>query len=285
MKIYIHQQHPKAFGIHFDQHQPVVTKVQSLDYSEISEGYQWEKHLHPFHQLDVILDGEFTLTLDSGGKETGKPGDAWIVPPLVSHQINFHHYFRYASFKFYLAPHLWTIFGTRFQRFHITEDLRRVIDAAGKRVSSPAAMAGEQIAALISLCLIEFSDQLPVHESAADGLDEFRQNLWPLLAKIQQEPHVRWSVKQMAKEMNISHEHFSRCFRRVIGQPPQRYILETTMRSSATHLLETPARPVKEIAERAGYANVHAFTRAFTQVFKISPAAYRRKATRDISLI
>jgi len=278
MKIYVHRQYPKAFGIHFDQHQPVVTKVQSLDYSEIPEGYYCEKHSHHFHQLDVILDGEFTLTLNDGRKETGKPGDAWIVPPLVSHAIDFEHYFRYASFKFYLSSHLWAIFGTRFQRFHLSADLCRIIDAAGKRVSGPSSMASEQIAALISLCLIDFSDQLSAPENETDTLDEFRQNLWPLLAKIQNAPNVKWNISQMAKEMGMSHEHFTRCFRHVLGQPPQRYVLESTMRASAASLLEIPVQPIKKIAERAGYGNAQAFTRAFTQAFKISPAAYRRQA-------
>jgi AraC-like DNA-binding protein len=41
--------------------------------------------------------------------------------------------------------------------------------------------------------------------------------------------------------------------------------------------LEIPLQPIKEIAEQAGYANVYAFTRAFTQTFKISPAAYRQQ--------
>jgi len=278
MKIHVHQHYPKAFGIHFDQHQSIVTKVQSLDYTETPEGNQCERHLHHFHQLDVILDGEFILTLNEGRNETGKPGQAWIVPPLVSHRIDFNHYFRYASFKFYLAPHLWALFGTHFQRFRISPDLCHLIDAAGKRASTSAALASEQVAALISLCLIECADQLPVTEEATDNLDEFRRNLWPLLAKFQNDPNVHWSVQGMAREMHISHEHFSRCFRRVLNQSPQRYILESTMRISAARLLEAPEQPIKEIAERAGYANVHAFTRAFTQVFQISPAAYRNQA-------
>jgi len=73
----------------------------------------------------------------------------------------------------------------------------------------------------------------------------------------------------------------TRCFRRVIGQTPQRYVMEATMRGAAASLLEVPLQPIKKIAERAGYGNVHAFTRAFTQVFRISPAAYRREATSE----
>jgi len=278
MKVHVHRHYPRAIGIHFDQHQPIVTKVQSLDYSETPEGYQCERHLHHFHQLDVILDGKFILTMDDNREETGHPGEAWVVPPLVSHRISFNHYFRYASFKFYLAPHLWALFGTHFQRFHLSDDLCRIIDTAGKRASTAATMASEQIAALISLCLIECADQLPLPESESDSLDEFCRHFWPLLAKFQHNPHVQWSVQGMAQEMHISHEHFSRCFRRVLKQSPQRYILESTMRISAARLLEIPEHPIKEIAEKAGYANVFGFTRAFTQVFKISPAAYRNQA-------
>jgi AraC-like DNA-binding protein len=48
------------------------------------------------------------------------------------------------------------------------------------------------------------------------------------------------------------------------------------MRSTAAELLGEPSRPIKDIAETANYATIHAFSRAFRRVMGIAPAAYRR---------
>ena len=277
MRISQIQQHPQAFSIHPDSIKPAVTEIVFFNYAEILSGHQDPSHLHHFHQLDVILDGEFTLTLAGQENQTGRPGDAWVIPPLIWHGVNCAQPFRWCSFKFHLAPHLWPILGTTFQRFHVPQHIRACVEEMGKRNSVKTTMTAEHAASAILLCLIEFIDQhipVPVQD---DSLDGFRHALWPLLEKIERTPSIRWTVKQMAAEMNLSPDYFSRCFHHIIGQPPQRCITRTAMRNAAGNLLTTPNMPIKEIAERAGYADVQAFTHAFTRIFKISPGAYQQQ--------
>jgi AraC-like DNA-binding protein len=271
--------HPNAVRIEPDAHFPFVREVAWADLSQItSPGYETAQHLHHFHQLDVILDGEFKLILEDGSIETGRPGDAWIIPPLVWHGVRCAQPFYYCSFKFHLTPRFWPLFGTAFHRFTVSSLLRQSIQVMVARCKKTEKFESQQMAAVISLCLIEFLDQVPQNTDTSDNLDEFRHLLWPLLEKIQENPNIDWSVRRMARELNLSVNYFSRCFRRIAGQTPQRYVLESTMRASAARLLEIPSHSIKEIAEHAGYASVHAFTRAFSQVFKTSPAAYRRQA-------
>lgn len=272
-----------ALHIDLDAYVPLVSEVLWFDYSRLtSPNYCAGKHLHHFHQLDVILDGEFRFIIENGDTHIGTPGDAWIIPPLTWHSVDCPKPFHYCSFKFHLTPRFWPLFGTAFHRFQVSPLMRENIKAMGSRCKSQVNYASQQTASVISLCLIEFLDQSFDDANVRDNLDEFRHQLWPLLEHIQNQPNLTWSVHRLANELNFSVDYFSRCFRRVVGQSPQRYVLEATMRASAAHLLEIPMCSIKKIAERAGYANVHAFTKAFTQVFKISPAAYRHQAAQII---
>jgi AraC-like DNA-binding protein len=282
MKISINKNYPDAERIEPDDFRPLVEKVLWADHSKIPfAGFAFRKHLHHFHQLDVILGGEFKLVLEDGERQIGRSGDAWIIPPLIWHGIECSKPFYFCSFKFHLTPHHWSLFGTTFQRFQISKEARQYINLCSQYWKDQNPWASQQIASVLSLCLVEFLEQKGETPAKNDQLDEFRHSLWPLLETLLEEPSVHWNVGRMADELNLSADYFSRCFRRVIGQTPQRYILEATMRGAAASLLEVPLQPIKKIAERAGYGNVHAFTRAFTQVFRISPAAYRRQATSE----
>ncbi len=278
MRISLIDSNPDAIEIELDAHVPFVSEVLWFDYSRITHpGYHAMNHLHHFHQLDVVLDGEFQLLTEDREPQAGMQGDAWIIPPLTWHAVDCPKPFYYCSFKFHLTPRFWPLFGTSFQRFQVSPLMMESIHSLGTRCKIQEQYASQQTASIISLCLIEFLDQVSQVATVPDSLDEFRHQLWPLLERIQNQPGINWSVQRLANELNLSVDYFSRCFRRIVGQTPQRYVLETTMRVSAARLLEIPYIPIKEIAERASYANVHAFTKAFSQVFKISPAAYRRQ--------
>ena len=195
--------------------------------------------------------------------------------------------FRLAHFKLHISPRFWRHFGSTFHQFHLSSSLLSCIKKVGSRTRLDSPLSGQQILALSSLCLIEGLDQIQIPQQPQDfdNLDEFRQILWPLLERIGRKPEIGWTVQRMAEECALSTDYFSRCFHRVVGQMPHSYIIETSMRASAGMLLEVPTKPIKEIAEQSGYATVQAFTRAFTTVFQMSPAAYRRQAVRDIELI
>lgn len=268
--------HLHTYKILPDALRPIVTEIVWFDYTT-GDHHEDRQHSHHFHQIDVILEGEFTLVLDGQKNQIGRHGDAWIIPPLVWHGVNAAQHFRCCSFKFHIAPQYWPRLGTAFQRFHVPEHLCACSDALGKYKDAATPMVGEQAAAVISLCLIELLNQQPASHPEPDNLDEFRHMLWPLLEKIQWEPSIKWNTARMAQEMNLSPDYFSRCFHRVLKQTPQQYVMATAMRAAAASLLALPYTPTKKIAEEAGYATVQAFTRAFTQVFKLSPGAYRHQ--------
>jgi AraC-like DNA-binding protein len=278
--IIIDREHIGSKRIDTDEFYPLVEKTVWADFSRktTQELYREEKHLHHFHQLDVILDGEYKLILDGGKTEIGHAGDAWIIPPLTWHGIECSKPYYFCSFKFHMTPRFWTLFGNQFHRLQVSEEARQYISLCNSKWDKQNIWANEQISAMLSLCLVEFLEQNSQMPAQEGSLGEFRQALWPLLQEFLKDPSVHWTVARMASEMGLSVSYFTHCFYDVIGQSPRRYILESTMRAAAGHLLDGKNISIKQIAKRAGYANVHSFSRAFALVFKIGPAGYRKQA-------
>jgi len=281
MRLGVSPYNRQAYFFEFDPLAPLVTEVVQFDYSRIDSGYDCNMHLHHYHQLDIILDGQFTLKMSGGEKICGQRGDAWFIPALIQHGVESPNPFLYASFKFHLAPRYWSLFGNEFHRCRFPDYLLQAIDALGQRCLRQKILASCHAASVISSCLVEYLDQFPHTHQTPEHLHEFRQQLWPLLEKVQTDPASLWSVDSMARELSFSRDYFSRCFQRIIHQSPQRYLLETAMRHAAGRLLENPHLSIKRIASEGRYTSVQAFTRAFVKVFGISPAAYRAQFPAD----
>lgn len=90
-------------------------------------------------------------------------------------------------------------------------------------------------------------------------------------------PELLPTVAQMASQMGLSPEHFSRLFRRVNGQSPIQFIVGLRM-THARHLLRESSLSVGEIADRLGYADVYFFSRQFKEQVGVSPLRYRRQS-------
>jgi len=282
MRIKIADKYPRALMCFPGMHIPLISEISVFDYATIPPGpFLAPLHLHHYHQLDVILGGEITVSFKDAPSQTGHVGDAWLIPPLVWHQIESQNGYRQASFKFTLAPRFWPFFGKEFCRFKVPSALLSCLEDAGQRGARQAPVASQQIAAVATLCLTQCLDQLGSVAIPDNQLDAFHQQLWPLLEQIQQSPADNWAVARMAAQCNLSLAHFSRRFHQAVRQSPQQYVRETRLKNSAAQLLSTPQLPIKEIAKLAGYSSVHAFTHAFTAVFKITPAAYRAQANHQ----
>ena len=96
-----------------------------------------------------------------------------------------------------------------------------------------------------------------------------------LIDDIASDPLAQRSVAGLATTFHLSESQFTKRFTRAFGQSPQQYLVDTRMIAAADLLLSTN-QSIKQVAEGAGYANVHGFTRAFTRVIGRPPAAFRR---------
>jgi AraC-like DNA-binding protein len=82
-------------------------------------------------------------------------------------------------------------------------------------------------------------------------------------------------LEQIAAEFDLSVSHFSRAFRVSTGLPPHQWLLRQRV-NTAKELMSVRDLPLSEIAISAGFANQSHFTRVFSSVVGVSPAAWRR---------
>lgn len=79
----------------------------------------------------------------------------------------------------------------------------------------------------------------------------------------------------LARELRLSPDYFSRKFRRTYSISPRKWLRNERVRLASGTLTGT-GLTISEVANRFGYRDVYHFSRQFKQVFGIGPLAYRR---------
>ena len=84
------------------------------------------------------------------------------------------------------------------------------------------------------------------------------------------------SLEQVAGEVYLNPEYFSRIFREEMGVTFITFLTELRLNRSV-QLLEETAMRVQDIARETGYPNVSYFSTTFKKKYGVSPYEYRRK--------
>ncbi len=84
------------------------------------------------------------------------------------------------------------------------------------------------------------------------------------------------SVETIAKQCNIHRNRLLRIFKSNLGKSPQEYLITYRM-SKAAQLLTTTRLSINEVGNAVGYPNQLHFSRAFKNVYSLSPKQYREK--------
>lgn len=83
------------------------------------------------------------------------------------------------------------------------------------------------------------------------------------------------TIEEIAKAVNLSPYHFSRCFKKEFGHTPYEYILTCRINEAKT-LLKTTNRTVAEIAFASGFHSESNFVFSFGKIVGISPGRFRK---------
>lgn len=87
-------------------------------------------------------------------------------------------------------------------------------------------------------------------------------------------PEVSWTVTEMAERAHMSRSHFARTFREIVGTSPNAHLLRWRMAQALQLMDDDPRMSLKEVAERLGYSDEFALSRAFKRRFGSSPRQY-----------
>ncbi len=84
------------------------------------------------------------------------------------------------------------------------------------------------------------------------------------------------SLEQVAEQVYLNPEYFSRAFKAEVGQTFVNYLTDVRLKHSV-RLLENTALRVQDIAQQVGYYNASYFSTTFKKKYGMSPYEYRRR--------
>lgn len=87
------------------------------------------------------------------------------------------------------------------------------------------------------------------------------------------------TVRKLAGALRLSERTLHRKIKALAGKSPQSFIGRIRIEMART-LLETTARPVKDIAHASGYRDESSFRKAFRRLVAMNPRDYRSRKTR-----
>lgn len=96
------------------------------------------------------------------------------------------------------------------------------------------------------------------------------------LSFIEQNYTLPITVEDMANRCNLDRSYFGKVFKDMIGQSPQDFLIRYRM-SKATSLLTSTNLSIGDISVQVGYPNQLHFSRAFHNIYGMSPRQYRQQ--------
>ena len=82
------------------------------------------------------------------------------------------------------------------------------------------------------------------------------------------------TVEEIAGALKLNRSYFGKIFRQSTGKSPQRFLMNYRM-IKAAEMLASTEKPVNEIGASVGYENPMHFSRAFKNIYGVSPREWR----------
>lgn len=116
----------------------------------------------------------------------------------------------------------------------------------------------------------------------AGPLGDQARKIEEICERIRRHPERDVRVEELAPEMHVSPEHFSRLFRSLQGIPPRAFITRTRI-DAAQRLLLTSSLSIARIADVLGYTSPYYFSRHFKAKVGLSPSGFRASRNPRVS--
>ena len=113
-------------------------------------------------------------------------------------------------------------------------------------------------------------------KSSGETAWSHRQALDKAIQAINEAPNGKFDLDGLSKAAGISRALLCRVFRESTGLSPQKYITGKRVELASAELLYGRT-PIKEIAIRCGFSDVHHFTRIFKKSTGITPGKFRER--------
>ncbi|MDE1165305.1 MAG: AraC family transcriptional regulator [Pseudomonas sp.] len=222
-----------------------------------------DQHEHDFSQVVLPISGHMDIDVQGRGGRIDSAACA-IVAPGAPHAQAAQSGSRFLVLD---CPH------SLFQSIALERLAQQIyvpISPAARRLIEFAELAGnrqlaENAAHLVPLLLSALaSTPLPV----PCGIER-------LIARLHAQPAGNWSNDAMAQVAGVSASQLHQRFRTLYQTTPQAWLADLRIRQAQRWLADSTL-PIADIAQRAGYSDQAALTRAMGRVCGTTPSAFRK---------
>jgi len=160
----------------------------------------------------------------------------------------------------------------------LVRELMLSLRTEAERAQADQAMYAEMLATTIAVHLANRYSVAGKHRTEATGyLDKARVR--QVLDYMREHLTERVTLRELARQVGLSPFHFSRRFRRAMGQPPHEYLIDLRL-ERARELLFANSRSLAEIGIMSGFCDQSHFARHFKRKYGKTPAEFSRAVRR-----
>ena len=166
-------------------------------------------------------------------------------------------------------------------RVGVGSEVRAVVDLLGAELDRDLPGTSAATPALLDLLLLYALRAWFEAPEAPSGWARASRDpgLSVALRLIHDHPQHAWTVGELAARCNLSRAAFARRFTELTGQPPLTHLTWCRM-TLAARMLRAGDDSLSTIAQRVGYGNEYAFSKAFRRELGVAPSRYRAEAWR-----
>lgn len=108
-------------------------------------------------------------------------------------------------------------------------------------------------------------------------LYDYYDSLLNLRSMIYRHPEEKWTIANLAGQVNLSASHFQRLYKNAFGVSCIADVIACKMEYAKASLSATGGTTIREIASLCGYENEEHFMRQFKREVGVTPTEYRRQ--------
>lgn len=265
------------------------------DESRLFAGNHIPWHWHDWIELNYVEEGTFRLHTPDAELQAGQ-GDVVFINRNVLHAYDFEGIVNYYSYTFdsrflagefgsyvdqkYFAP---ILHARSLSIVHLRPDTPRKIRMIELVLQITDILREEpygfelQIRDLMSrffLLLLEETEDVRAKEKKGNERDlERMKQMLPFIYAHYGEPI---GLDEIAGAAGVSPRECTRCFRRSIGRPPVRFLIEYRAQMAAMMLSRT-SDSISSIAEKCGFVSDSYFGKTFKEIYGCTPREYRKR--------
>ncbi len=240
------------------------------------------KHLHTYNELEIIISGEGVNEFAGLDIPVGK-GSVYIIPPFISHRVNFHSDFEIITIAFSDKTIKYPKLLKELKAGTIYCDLspqqleyaQKIIQKICNATNSNAAFSKEEASSLFNALIIEFLKQ-----SKSYNPYEFNSSiptkLKNAIAYINNNVQKDISLADVAETVGLTPNYLSALFKKHLGVSYIDFICGIRL-DQAKILMSDNELTISQISRMIGFNSASYFTERFKAQFGISPNSYRNE--------